>query len=82
MWDLIVSVPDHCLSFYFSRYIANNYQCQKLQRVITLVKVLRNPPKSKSDNLHLIPNPFRETSPCKNDLANPVLIASFARLAK
>ena len=20
MWDLIVSVPDHCLSFYFSEY--------------------------------------------------------------
>ena len=20
MWDLIVSVPDHCLSFYFSWY--------------------------------------------------------------
>ena len=20
MWDLIVSVPDHCLSFYFSRH--------------------------------------------------------------
>ena len=20
MWDLIVSVPDHCLSFYFARY--------------------------------------------------------------
>ena len=20
MWDLIVSVPDHCLSFYFSRF--------------------------------------------------------------
>ena len=20
MWDLIVSVPDHCLSFYFSKY--------------------------------------------------------------
>ena len=20
MWDLIVSVPDHCLSFYFSSY--------------------------------------------------------------
>ena len=20
MWDLIVSVPDHCLSFYFDRY--------------------------------------------------------------
>ena len=28
MWDLIVSVPDHCLSFYFSsrqiQYDANN----------------------------------------------------------
>ena len=23
MWDLIVSVPDHCLSFYFVRYILN-----------------------------------------------------------
>ena len=25
MWDLIVSVPDHCLSFYFSKsdYLAN-----------------------------------------------------------
>ena len=22
MWDLIVSVPDHCLSFYFTIYIA------------------------------------------------------------
>ena len=21
MWDLIVSVPDHCLSFYFSRFL-------------------------------------------------------------
>ena len=21
MWDLIVSVPDHCLSFYFSRLV-------------------------------------------------------------
>ena len=24
MWDLIVSVPDHCLSFYFSRYRAKS----------------------------------------------------------
>ena len=23
MWDLIVSVPDHCLSFYFSRDVAH-----------------------------------------------------------
>ena len=22
MWDLIVSVPDHCLSFYFSNDVA------------------------------------------------------------
>ena len=22
IWDLIVSVPDHCLSFYFERYIS------------------------------------------------------------
>ena len=24
MWDLIVSVPDHCLSFYFARQDRNN----------------------------------------------------------
>ena len=24
MWDLIVSVPDHCLSFYFSIYKAKS----------------------------------------------------------
>ena len=23
MWDLIVSVPDHCLSFYFSHDVAH-----------------------------------------------------------
>ena len=23
MWDLIVSVPDHCLSFYFTKYVTN-----------------------------------------------------------
>ena len=23
MWDLIVSVPDHCLSFYFDRFSSN-----------------------------------------------------------
>ena len=23
MWDLIVSVPDHCLSFYFTKYLTN-----------------------------------------------------------
>ena len=24
MWDLIVSVPDHCLSFYFSYLMSQN----------------------------------------------------------
>ena len=24
MWDLIVSVPDHCLSFYFSVLLKNS----------------------------------------------------------
>ena len=24
MWDLIVSVPDHCLSFYFVTYVTKN----------------------------------------------------------
>ena len=24
MWDLIVSVPDHCLSFYFDTLISKN----------------------------------------------------------
>ena len=29
MWDLIVSVPDHCLSFYFKKslvYLSYGYQ--------------------------------------------------------
>ena len=25
MWDLIVSVPDHCLSFYFVKCLCNVY---------------------------------------------------------
>ena len=29
MWDLIVSVPDHCLSFYFENYeISSLYHCR------------------------------------------------------
>ena len=27
MWDLIVSVPDHCLSSYFSRDVAHFLKC-------------------------------------------------------
>ena len=30
MWDLIVSVPDHCLSFYFSLTMA--FLCTNLDR--------------------------------------------------
>ena len=38
MWDLIVSVPDHCLSFYFSRN-----QCSPTERshVKFVFKILR-----------------------------------------
>ena len=25
MWDLIVSVPDHCLSFYFNKQLYNDF---------------------------------------------------------
>ena len=34
MWDLIVSVPDHCLSFYFSFLIENIYQSCDLGRAV------------------------------------------------
>ena len=31
MWDLIVSVPDHCLSFYFVQYYDKNWHsCQSM----------------------------------------------------
>ena len=32
IWDLIVSVPDHCLSFYFTHFVA----CTKLRNPETL----------------------------------------------
>ena len=34
MWDLIVSVPDHCLSFYFDDNNQNIEKDTKLQVVI------------------------------------------------
>ena len=36
MWDLIVSVPDHCLSFYFilNLYTKINYKTRKLILVV------------------------------------------------
>ena len=27
MWDLIVSVPDHCLCFYFSSNVLVRFKC-------------------------------------------------------
>ena len=32
MWDLIVSVPDHCLSFYFTIIAGAIYNCLKGDR--------------------------------------------------
>ena len=39
MWDLIVSVPDHCLSFYFVRELLKNNVdfCSQMLRVIRIV---------------------------------------------
>ena len=38
MWDLIVSDPDHCLSFYFSRYKTQDFvyltmKCRSLTQI-------------------------------------------------
>ena len=30
IWDLIVSVPDHCLSFYFPEHSTSRYEMTKL----------------------------------------------------
>ena len=37
MWDLIVSVPDHCLSFYFSDH---PYEDGALLKIITESKLV------------------------------------------
>ena len=34
MWDLIVSVPDHCLSFYLARHLAKSVR--KIKIIISL----------------------------------------------
>ena len=39
MWDLIVSVPDHCLSFYFT----NNHPFSKLEATLSLSKMSKSP---------------------------------------
>ena len=33
MWDLIVSVPDHCLSFYFDE---NINECLDIQEIVAI----------------------------------------------
>ena len=40
MWDLIVSVPDHCLSFYFKKRVPNKNPIGiRLQRVVVSTQV-------------------------------------------
>ena len=38
IWDLIVSVPDHCLSFYFSHDVAHFIQVRKVDFLIVRSK--------------------------------------------
>ena len=52
MWDLIVSVPDHCLSFYFSHDVAHITVGNKdLPRVVpgTVARSNANPPGMQTD---------------------------------
>ena len=37
MWDLIVSVPDHCLSFYFTRLVKIH---QFIHKILSLYEKL------------------------------------------
>ena len=37
MWDLIVSVPDHCLSFYFLQTERNNKTSRYNKTIVALV---------------------------------------------
>ena len=48
MWDLIVSVPDHCLSFYFV-----TYQRKLMSVKLTDTKSQSNNVKKKSITVHL-----------------------------
>ena len=40
MWDLIVSVPDHCLSFYFGNHIARRAAQRPAPSYLNLVITL------------------------------------------
>ena len=39
IWDLIVTVPDHCLSFYFSCITTNAYFATNWAMAITVIKI-------------------------------------------
>ena len=61
MWDLIVSVPDHCLSFYFAK---SAVRVVKLYRRNILVycqqKCFLNVYSTPTDVLHMLPKLFKE----------------------
>ena len=38
MWDLIVSVPDHCLSFYFGDFSGDNITRRLFRNILVLAK--------------------------------------------
>ena len=47
MWDLIVSVPDHCLSFCFASLISNMLENCKIIIIIIINKIKQYLPQSK-----------------------------------
>ena len=40
MWDLIVSVPDHCLSFLL---YSRTFSSQKREALVTIIRFVRSP---------------------------------------
>ena len=41
MWDLIVSIPDHCLSFYFSKMFKRSLRKTVIMHAISFIATLR-----------------------------------------
>ena len=68
MWDLIVSVPDHCLSFYSVLCVA-----AAKDRVVVFAGTKQEKPGPKSGTNSKVQKKvleldIMETSPCENDL--------------
>ena len=61
MWDLIVSVPDHCLSFYFEIY-DHNKRHAAINHLPTTFGVLSPPTQNKY--CLVLSNSFDESSLC------------------